>query len=45
VLGTDADGKPLAYDFYLREHRPDRHLQAAGKDWFWNIYKELKPAA
>lgn len=42
VLGTDADGKPLAYDFYFGHTGLIDIFAKPGKDWFWNIYKGLR---
>jgi alpha-glucosidase/oligosaccharide 4-alpha-D-glucosyltransferase len=42
VLGTDADGKPLAYDFFFGHTGLIDIFGQPGKDWFWNIYKGLR---
>jgi alpha-glucosidase/oligosaccharide 4-alpha-D-glucosyltransferase len=42
VLGTDADGKPLAYDFFFGHTGLIDIFGKPGKDWFWNIYKGLR---
>lgn len=42
VLGTGADGKPLAYDFYFGHTGLIDIFAKPGKDWFWNIYKGLR---
>ena len=41
VLGTDAAGAPLAYDFYFGHTGLIDVFSQQGKDWFWNIYKGL----
>jgi len=41
ILGTDAQGAPLAYDFYFGHTGLIDIFGQAGKDWFWNIYKGL----
>jgi len=41
VLGVDADGKPLAYDFFFGHTGLIDIFGQPGKDWFWNIYKGL----
>ena len=42
VLGTDAGGAPLAYDFYFGHTGLIDIFGKPGKDWFWNIYKGLR---
>jgi len=42
VLGTDAAGAPLAYDFYFGHTGLIDIFGKPGKDWFWNIYKGLR---
>jgi alpha-glucosidase/oligosaccharide 4-alpha-D-glucosyltransferase len=42
VLGTDADGKPLAYDFYFGHTGLIDVFGKPGQEWFWNIYKGLR---
>jgi alpha-glucosidase/oligosaccharide 4-alpha-D-glucosyltransferase len=42
VLGTDANGKPLAYDFFFGHTGLIDIFGKPGKDWFWNIYKGLR---
>jgi alpha-glucosidase/oligosaccharide 4-alpha-D-glucosyltransferase len=42
VLGMDADGKPLAYDFFFGHTGLIDIFGQPGKDWFWNIYKGLR---
>ncbi|NGZ87875.1 TIM-barrel domain-containing protein [Duganella aceris] len=41
VLGTGADGKPLAYDFFFGHTGLIDIFGKPGKDWFWDIYKGL----
>src|SRR5471032_550080 len=41
VLGTDAAGAPLAYQFYFGNTGLIDIFSQQGKDWFWNIYKGL----
>lgn len=41
ILGTDASGAPLAYDFYFGHTGLIDIFGQNGKDWLWNIYKEL----
>lgn len=41
VLGTDAGGAPLAYDFYFGHTGLIDVFSQAGQDWFWDIYKGL----
>jgi alpha-glucosidase/oligosaccharide 4-alpha-D-glucosyltransferase len=41
ILGTDAAGKPLEYDFYFGHTGLIDIFGQPGKDWFWNIYKGL----
>ena len=42
VLATDKDGKPATYDFYFGNTGLVDLYTQQGRDWFWNIYKELK---
>ncbi|MBV6324840.1 TIM-barrel domain-containing protein [Duganella violaceipulchra] len=42
VLGMDANGAPLAYDFYFGHTGLIDIFGKPGKDWFWNIYKGLR---
>ncbi|TFW16326.1 TIM-barrel domain-containing protein [Duganella callida] len=42
VLGTDADGKPLAYDFFFGHTGLIDIFSPQGKRWFWDIYKGLR---
>jgi len=41
ILGTDADGKPLAFDFYFGHTGLIDIFGQQGKDWLWDIYKGL----
>ncbi|MYN44087.1 DUF5110 domain-containing protein [Pseudoduganella sp. FT93W] len=41
ILGTDASGAALAYDFYFGHTGLIDIFGQPGKDWFWNIYQEL----
>jgi len=41
ILGTDANGAPLAYDFYFGHTGLIDIFGQAGKSWLWNIYKGL----
>jgi oligosaccharide 4-alpha-D-glucosyltransferase len=41
ILGTDASGAALAYDFYFGHTGLIDIFGQPGKQWFWNIYKEL----
>ncbi|MDN4054001.1 glycoside hydrolase family 31 protein [Massilia sp. YIM B02763] len=42
VLATGKDGKPLAYDFYFGNTGLVDVFKPQARDWFWNIYKDLK---
>ena len=42
VLGTDSIGKPFKYDFYFGNTGLIDIYKPKGRDWFWNIYKDLK---
>jgi len=42
VLATTKDGKPYTYDFFFGNTGLIDLYSQQGKDWFWNIYKELK---
>ena len=42
VLATDGAGKPATYDFYFGNTGLIDLYTQQGRDWFWNIYKELK---
>jgi alpha-glucosidase/oligosaccharide 4-alpha-D-glucosyltransferase len=39
ILGTDASGAALAYDFYFGHTGLIDIFGQPGKDWFWNIYQ------
>ncbi|MES2113505.1 MAG: TIM-barrel domain-containing protein [Pseudomonadota bacterium] len=41
ILGTDANGAPLAYDFYFGHTGLIDIFGQPGRDWFWDIYKGL----
>ena len=41
VLATDSIGNPAKYDFYFGNTGIVDIYKTVGKDWFWNIYKEL----
>lgn len=41
ILGKTADGKPYTYDFYFGNTGIIDIFKPAGKEWFWNIYKNL----
>ncbi|WP_374360890.1 TIM-barrel domain-containing protein [Pseudoduganella danionis] len=41
ILGTDASGAALAYDFYFGHTGLIDIFGQPGKDWFWNIYQDL----
>lgn len=42
VLATTKDGKPYIYDFFFGNTGLIDLYSQQGKDWFWNIYKDLK---
>jgi len=42
VLATDTAGAPFKYDFYFGNTGLIDLYRPEGRDWFWNIYKELK---
>ncbi|KQZ44190.1 glycosyl hydrolase [Duganella sp. Root1480D1] len=42
VLATDTAGEPFKYDFYFGNTGLVDLYRPEGRDWFWNIYKELK---
>ena len=42
ALATKADGTPYTYDFYFGNTGLVDITGTAGRDWFWNIYKDLK---
>ncbi|AQS93489.1 glycosyl hydrolase [Polaribacter sp. BM10] len=41
VLATDSLQKPAKYDFYFGNTGIVNIYKKVGKDWFWNIYKDL----
>lgn len=41
ILATDQSGKAFAYDFYFGNTGIIDIFKPEGKDWFWNIYKNL----
>ncbi|TRX29074.1 DUF5110 domain-containing protein [Flavobacterium franklandianum] len=41
VVATDKTGKPFTYDFYFGNTGIIDIFKPDGKDWFWNIYKNL----
>jgi len=41
VLATDKSGNPFKYDFYFGNTGIIDIFKPEGKDWFWNIYKNL----
>lgn len=41
VLATDNAGNPFKYDFYFGNTGLVDVFKPEGKDWFWNIYKNL----
>ncbi len=42
VLATDSLGKPFKYDFYFGNTGLVDIFNPKAKEWFWNIYKDLK---
>jgi len=42
VLATDADGKPFTFDFFFGNTGLVDVFKPQARDWFWNIYKDLK---
>ena len=42
ALATTADGTPYTYDFYFGNTGLVDITGTQGRDWFWNIYKDLK---
>ncbi|MCA1248252.1 TIM-barrel domain-containing protein [Massilia sp. MS-15] len=42
ALATDGAGKPATYDFYFGNTGLVDLYRPEGREWFWNIYKELK---
>lgn len=41
VLATNKDGNPFVYDFYFGNTGIIDVFKPEGKQWFWNIYKNL----
>lgn len=41
VVATDKAGNPFTYDFYFGNTGIIDIFKPEGKDWFWNIYKNL----
>ena len=41
ILATDKNGKAFTYDFYFGNTGIVDLFKPEGKDWFWNIYKNL----
>ncbi|QTE22461.1 TIM-barrel domain-containing protein [Polaribacter cellanae] len=41
VLGKDSVGNPAKYDFYFGNTGIVDIYKKEGKDWFWNIYKDI----
>ena len=41
ILATDKNGKPFTYDFYFGNTGIIDIFKSEGKNWFWNIYKNL----
>ncbi|WP_312516176.1 TIM-barrel domain-containing protein [Massilia sp.] len=42
VLAKDKDGKPFVYDFYFGNTGLIDLYKQEGRDWWWNIYRDLK---
>lgn len=42
VLATDKSGKPYTYDFYFGNTGLIDIYKKEGRDWWWNIYRQLK---
>ncbi|QOY92862.1 DUF5110 domain-containing protein [Massilia sp. UMI-21] len=42
VLALDGAGKPATYDFYFGNTGIVDLYTERGRDWFWNVYKDLK---
>jgi alpha-glucosidase (family GH31 glycosyl hydrolase) len=42
VLATDAQGKPFVFDFFFGNTGLVDVFKPQARDWFWNIYKDLK---
>ena len=41
VLATDSNGKPFTYDFYFGNTGIIDIFNPEGKNWFWDIYRDL----
>ena len=41
ILGKTNEGKPYTYDFYFGNTGIIDIFKPEGKEWFWNIYKDL----
>src|SRR5690606_652389 len=41
ILATDAAGKPATYEFYFGNTGLIDIFKPKGREWFWNIYKDL----
>src|SRR5690606_14838041 len=41
ILATDSLGNPFTYDFYFGNTGLIDIFKPEGRDWFWNIYKNL----
>jgi alpha-glucosidase (family GH31 glycosyl hydrolase) len=41
ILATDSIGKPFTYDFYFGNTGIIDIFKPEGKNWFWDIYKDL----
>ena len=41
LLGTNADGEPLTYDFYFGNTGLIDIYKPEAEQWFWNVYKRL----
>jgi oligosaccharide 4-alpha-D-glucosyltransferase len=41
ILGTHANGAPYTYDFYFGNTGLIDVFSDQGKDWFWNVYRDL----
>ncbi|UOB18791.1 glycoside hydrolase family 31 protein [Abyssalbus ytuae] len=44
ILATDSVGNPFTYDFFFGHTGLIDIFKKEGKDWFWNIYKNLTRA-
>lgn len=42
ILATDSVGNPAVYNFYFGDTGIIDIYKEEGRDWFWNIYKNLK---